>query len=204
MFLAGAAYAYFDDRALEAAKDLARHHKPPAAVPIEKFDEARNLGPGNEVVVIGQIDPARMIELTQTKRGVERHRWLVAPIYPASATDTSAPAIGAMVQDGAISDAELAALAVATGTFGPIVQINGLRTTDFSAQEAVRKSLEGKVSMAPSPLLVDPFEKGRQQGLAASDDGMIFAGFLALLALVCGGFGVFRRSQQRAEQSDYM
>ena len=204
LLLAGAVYAYFDDRSLEAAKDLARHHAPPAAVAVEKFDPAHNLGPGNEAVVIGQVDVARMMELTESKRGVERHHWLVAPIYPATAADTSAPAIAALVQDGAISDAELASLAVGQGPFGPVVKVDGLQRTDFSAKQAVEKALESKVTMAPSPLLIDPFEKGRQAGLAASDDGEIFAGVLAVIALLCAGYGFFRRSQQQTTNADMM
>ncbi|CAN5299911.1 hypothetical protein BH10PSE14_BH10PSE14_16460 [soil metagenome] len=204
LILAGGVFGYFTDQDAEAAKMLARHRPPPAAVAIEKFDPAHNVGPANEIVLVGQLDMAKAMELTETKNGREIHRWTVAAIYPATATDTTQPALGAMVKDGAMSDRELAGFVVGDGAFGPVMKLDGLQATDFSAQEAVRKTIEGKVAMASSPVLIDPFEKGRKAGLAASDSGKIFAGVVAVIALLCLGFGLYRRWEKRSSEGPYM
>ncbi|MDH7972240.1 hypothetical protein QH494_08595 [Sphingomonas sp. AR_OL41] len=204
VILAAGIFGYFSDQDSEAAKMLARHRPPPAAVAIERFDAKRNVGSANEIVLVGQLDMARAMELTETKSGREIHHWTVAAVYPATATDTSQPALGAMVKDGAISDRDLAAFVVGDGAFGPIMKLDGLQKTDFAAQEAVRKTVEGKVTMAASPVLIDPFDKGRKAGLAASDDGKVFAGVVAAIALLCLGFGLYRRWMKRSIEEPYI
>ena len=110
LILAAGVFAYFSDQEAESAKLVARHHAPPAAFAIEKFDPAHNVGRANEVVVVGQVDLAKAMELTETKSGSEIHHWTVAAIYPADAADNSVPALGAMVQDGVLTDQQLATL----------------------------------------------------------------------------------------------
>jgi hypothetical protein len=204
LILAGGIAFYFSDQQAESAKLIARHHAPPAAFAIEKFDPARDVGRANEVVVVGQVDLAKAMELTETKNGAEIHHWTVAAMYPADAADTSAPAIGAMVHDGVLSDQQLASFVVGRGPFGPIMKIDGVQTTEFSAQEAVRKTVSGKVTMAPSALLVDPFENGRKAGLAPSDSGKIAAGVIVGLALLSLAYGFFRRWQKRSSEDPYI
>lgn len=204
LILAAGIFGYFSDQEAEAAKMLARHRPPPAAAAIEKFDPAHNVGPANEIVLVGQLDMARAMELTETKSGREIHHWTVAAIYPATATDTAQPALGAMVKDGALSDRQLAGFVVGNGAFGPVMKLDGLRADDFSAQEAVRKTIGGKVTMAPSPVLIDPFENGRKAGLAPSDSGRIFAGLVATIALLCLGLGLYRRWEKRSSEEPYI
>lgn len=204
LILAGGVTAYFSAQDSEAAKLRARHRPPPAAIAIENFDRARHVGPANEVVLVGQVDMAKAMELTETKNGREIHHWTVAAIYAAGATDASQPALGALVQDSALTDAQLSQFVTGVGAVGPIMKIDGLLTDEFSAQEAVRKTVNGKVAMVSSPVLVDPFENGRKVGLAASDDGKIFAGVVAALALFCLGFGLYRRWKKRSSEEPYI
>lgn len=204
LILAGGVAAYFSAQDSEASKLRARHRPPPAAVAIENFDRAHHVGPANEVVLVGQVDMARAMELTETKNGRETHHWTVAAIYPAGATDTSQPALGAMVQDSALTDTQLSRFVTGVGAVGPIMKIDGLLTDEFSAREALRKTVTGKVAMASSPVLVDPFENGRKAGLAASDEGKVLAGFVAALALLCLGFSLYRRWDKRSSEETYI
>lgn len=198
LLLAFAIFTYFNDREHEAAKALARAHKPPSAIQIEYFDPAHNVGPANEVVVIGQVDLAHMVELTKSKHGSIRDRWNIAPIYPATAKDTSAPARGVFEQNGTLSDEQLAGMVIGRGAFGPIMKIDGIQTTEFSAKQAVSNALEERVKIAPSPLIVDPFENGRAVGLAADQSGPGVALGILVLSLAVAGYGVFIRARRRA------
>lgn len=191
--VAGAGYTWLDDRHAEAEKAAALRQSPPAPVAIEAFDPARNVARAGEVMVTGQVDFTDAMELTETKRGVEEHHWTIAPIYPASAADTAAPATGVFVHDGAISDEQIKRMVTGTGPVGPVLKIDGLRRTDDTTEQAVRKGLT-KIRTVDAPLLVDPFVAGRSAGLAPSTAGLSLAIGLLVLAMVLGGVGAFRRS----------
>lgn len=194
--LALAAYIFFDDRQSEADKAAARRGKAPALVQIEKFDAARNTGIAHEVNVAGQVDVRQMVELTRSKRGVTRERWVMAPVYATDARQPQGPAIGLMVQRGAIDDAQLEKLVVANGAFGPIMQLNGFAIDRSSESKAVDE-INQRVSLAPGALLIDPFEAGRDAGLAPSTSGRDGALFILVISLLVAGFGAFRFFSER-------
>jgi len=194
--LALAVYLFIDDRQSEADKAAARSGKAPTLIQIEKFDAARNTGVAHEVNVAGQIDVSQMVELTRSKRGVTRERWVMAPIYATDAKQPQGPAIGLMVQRGAIDDAQLQKLVVAEGAFGPIMQFNGF-AIDRTAESKAVSEIEQRVTLAPGALLVDPFEAGRNAGLAPSATGRDSAIFVLVISLLVGAFGAFRFFSER-------
>ncbi|MCW3836362.1 hypothetical protein ACFQ1E_10955 [Sphingomonas canadensis] len=187
---------YFQDRAEEAEKAAARAGKPPALVKIEEFQKGRNVGPAHEVNVLGQVDVTRMVELTRTKRGVESDRWVMAPVYPTNATSNAEPAIGQMIQRGHVSDAALQKLIAAEGAFGPIMVLDGQMVEPSNERKALDE-IADKIQLAPTALLVDPFEEGRTAGLAPSTSGRDTAIFALILALLVAGYGAFRFFSER-------
>jgi len=162
---------YFLDRENEATKAVARSQKPPVAVPIERFDRSLHVGLVDEVAILGQVDVARLIDVTETKEGRVTDRWLIGPLYPTSAATTADPAPGVFIQHGSISDDQLGRLVVAQGPFGPIMKVNGTLETHVSDSKAVREAMAGKVPVTPNALYIDPFENGHAEGLAASSTG---------------------------------
>ncbi len=194
--LALAAYLYIDDRQSEADKAAARAGKPPALVQIEKFDPARNIGAAQEVHVAGQVDFAQAVELTRSKRGVERERWVMAPIYATTAEKPEGAAIGLMIQRGAMTDTQIEAMVVQMGKFGPILRLNGFAVDRMSESKAIDE-LSGRVTLSPNALLVDPFEAGREAGLAPSTTGRDVALVALVISLLVGAFGAFRFFSER-------
>lgn len=194
--LALAVFLFFNDRQNEADKAAARRGKPPAAVLIEKFDPARNTGLAHEVNVVGQVDASRMFELTRGKDGAARERWVMAPVYATTATQPQGPAIGLMMQRGSIDDAQLQKLVVTQGPFGPILLLNGFAVDRTSESEALGE-INGRIQLAPNALLIDPFENGREAGLAPSTSGRDSAILVLVIALLVGAFGAFRFFSER-------
>lgn len=194
--IALAAYLYIDDRQSEADKAAARAGKPPALVQIEKFDPARNIGAAQEVNVVGQVDFRQAMELTRSKRGVERDRWVMAPIYATTATKPEGPAIGLMIQHGSIADAQIEGMVAAEGNFGPILRLNGIAVDRSSEGKAVDE-MSTRVSLSPTALLVDPFEAGREAGLAPSTSGRDVSLAALVVSLLVAAFGAFRFFSER-------
>lgn len=189
--LAGSAYFYFEDQKQEAAKAVARSAKPPATVPIEKFDATRDTGAADEVSVTGQVDVNNMMEVTRSKRGTVRDRWLLAPVYPTDAKDTSKPAIGVMFQHGDATDDQLAQMIVGEGPVGPIMRINGTKVDPSTAYSALDTAGD-RIRTTPDAIYIDPFEAGRGEGLAASSNGRDVAIGIAVLGLLLGLYGAAR------------
>lgn len=198
-------YMLVTEQQKEAAKAAALAGKAPAAVVIEQFDRTRNVGPANEVHIVGQVDLSRMMELTETKRGVERGRWNVAPIYAVGAKDNTGPVLGVFDQHGSISDAQLSSMIIRNGAFAPIMKINGQITTEFKDIRAVEKALKDP-KLADNALIVDPFEDGRAAGLAASGEGQTIALVIMGLAVAVLGYGWFlfvRRRRQKEQEAKF-
>lgn len=152
-----------------------------------------------EVVALAQVDLERAMEMTESKRGVERHHWTVVPIYPINASDPAVPAIGAMVHDGKVDDSQLARLVVGRGSLGPVMKLDGIVTDDFSTTKAVTKALAGRVKLSANPVIIDTFVNGRQAGLKPNEGGFYLAIAAAIAGLVAIGFGFYRRASSTAE-----
>lgn len=198
-----AAFIFFGDRDAEAAKAAALAGQPPAAVEIDAFDPARHAGPAGERTVLAQIDASKMADVVETEDGRETKRWLVAPLYPVKATSAAGPATGALVQEGAITDAQLQSFVVGQGPLGPVVRLNGVEGAEGSALD---KAAERGVTMRDNPVLVDPFESGRDAGLAPSGSGREGALIVLMFGLIVIGYGLARwafiaRDNRRYEQA---
>lgn len=201
-----AAFLFFADRDAEAAKAKALAGKPPAAVEVDKFDLARNVGPAGEATILGQIDTSKLIDVRQTEDGRETRRWLVAPIHSVTATAPAPMALGAIVQDGAISDEQLSKLVVGDGPFGPIMRLNGTVGSTDGTSDALAEAAKGGIVLGANPVIVDPFENGRAVALAPSSGGREGAGFVLVLGLIVIGYGLARwafiaRQNRRYEQA---
>ncbi|PTS78974.1 hypothetical protein DBR17_12185 [Sphingomonas sp. HMWF008] len=196
LLLIGAGYSYFDYSQEVAAKSEAAHRKPPAAVPIEAIKPSAGTAKVHEVVAIAQVDLARAMEMTETKRGVERHHWTVAALYPATASDAAAAPLGAMVHDGKIDDQMLVGMVIGQGPLGPVMKLDGLLTDDSSTTRAVTKAFDGRVKLPSNPLIIDTFVEGREAGLKPNEGGFYIAIIAAIAALGALGMGLYRRSQR--------
>jgi hypothetical protein len=184
-------YMYFDDRKSEAEKAVALSAQPPELVKIEAFDPAKNTGVAREVNIVGQVDMSQMMEVTQSKRGNVRERWVLAPIYPTTATDTSAPAVGVIVQRGGATDDQLMRLIVGDGAFGPLMEIDGV-SIDPSTERSALEMVSDKYRVTSNAIYIDPFEAGRAAGLGASSTGRQASISIAILGVLIGLYGVGR------------
>lgn len=196
LLLIGAGYAYYDYQQEVAAKSATAKHAPPAPVPVESIDPTRATGKVNEVIALAQVDLEHAVELTESKRGVERHHWTVVPIYPTNVSDPAAPAIGAMVHDGAVEDNQLASLVAGRGSLGPVMKLDGIVTNDFSTTQAVTKALAGRVKLPENPIIIDTFVAGRQAGLKPDEGGFYVAIAAAIAGLAAIGYGFYRRASR--------
>lgn len=195
---------FFDHQRDEAAKAQARAGKRPEAVVIEQFDRTRNVGPADEVTVLGQLDVDRVVDVSKTKDGRETDRWTIAPIYPTNAQAPNGAAPAVFVQHGSLTEQQMVRLAVATGKFGPILLLNGKMEKHADGSEEVRKALDGRVAVAPEAIYIDPFEEGRLKGLEASSTGRNIAIFGLVVALAIAGYGIYRRWDLRRAPERYV
>ncbi len=194
---------FFQDRATEADKAKARSHKPPAEVPIEQYDPAKNKADFNEVVLLAQLDVETMLEVVKTKRGSERSRTIVARLYPANAKDKAKPAPGVLVTEQALSDTELQSMFVAMGAVGPVLKINGSENGIGLHSGAVNEAFRDGPAVAPNAIYIEPFVGGRAASLVARDDSGIFLGLGFFAALLVGGFGWYqRKNEQSAREAE--
>lgn len=196
LLFVGAGYAYYDyNQEVTAKSELARS-KPPAAVPIESIKPSSGTAEVKEVVAIAQVDLDHAMEMTESKRGVERHHWTVAALYPATTSDAATQPLGAMVHDGKIDDQMLASMVIGQGPLGPVMKLDGLLTEDFSTTNAVTKAFDGRVKLPANPIIIDTFVEGREAGLKPDDGGFIIAIIAAIAGLAALGMGLYRRSQR--------
>jgi hypothetical protein len=196
LMLAGAGYLFYDHQNKEAEKAVARAAPAPALVKIEAFDPARNTGAAHEVNVLGQVDVSQMMEVTRSKRRQVKERWLIAPVYPTTAVDGNAPAIGVFLQHGDASEDQLIKLKAGDGPFAPILRLNGTLLEPGADRQALDEVTD-QIKIAPNAIYIDPFEQGRGAGLAASTGGRDAAIALAVLALLVAAWGEFQRRRQR-------
>ncbi|MEN3749978.1 hypothetical protein TPR58_22590 [Sphingomonas sp. HF-S3] len=198
----GAGYLFITDQQSESAKAAALAGKAPAAVTIEAFDPAKNVGAANEVTVLAQIDVSRVVDLSETKKGRERDHWVIAPLYPTNATDAGGQASGMMIQRGNATVEQLAKMAVGEGKIGPIVSLNGLSVDPSSESKAIDE-VKDQITVKPGGVYIDPFEDGRAAGLAPSSDGKFAALAILIVSLLVGAFGAFGFQRARRGATAY-
>lgn len=200
LLLAAGVFLHFQDQNNEAAKAKALTHEPPAEVALEAYDQAKNKSDYDEVVILAQLDLDSMVEVTKSKRGVERDRATIGRLYPVGAADKSAPAPALLVADGTLTDDQLKKMLVLDkkGAFGPIIRING-REGYVGHSSAVSKATESGPAIAEKALRIEPFQNGRKVALTPSPAGDLFLGLGSAASLLLTGFGLFRHQRNRAK-----
>lgn len=189
--IAAAVALYISDQNKEAEKARALAATPPAAVKLEAFDARRDTGVAQEVTIVAQADVTQAMDVTRSKRGNVREQWVIIPLYPTTAKDSTGAATGVFLQHGTASVEQLEKLVVSEGAFGPILQLNGTMIDPATESEAL-ETIRGRMQIAPNAVYIDPFEAGRGAGLAASDNGRQAAFGLGILSLLVGLYGVGR------------
>lgn len=202
LILAGGIAMFFQDQANEAAKAKALTHEAPAEVALEDYNAAKHKSDYDEVVILAQLDVHSMVEVTKTKRGVERDRATIGRLYPVGAADTTGPAPALLVADGSMSDDELKAMAVPDkqGAFGLIVKING-REAYAGHSSAVSEATKSGPAVAQNVLTIEPFKNGRKAALAPAPAGDLLLGAGGVGALLLSGYGFFRRRREIADRA---
>lgn len=191
-----AGYLYFEWTKEEAAKAAALAGKPPAAVQIEKFDPARNVGAANEVRVVAQIDPSSIVDLSRSKKGVERDHWVLAPLYATDAAAAFGPALGLMIVRGNASEEQLQKMVVGEGKFGLLFDLNGISVKSSSERTAIDEATK-RVTLKPDAIYIDPFEEGRAAGLGPDGGGRDISLALLVVSLLVAAYGAFRYFSER-------
>lgn len=191
-----AGYLYFEWTKDEAAKAAALAGKPPAQVLIEKFDPARNVGAANEVRVVAQIDPNSIVDLSRSKKGVERDHWVIAPLYASDATGPTGPALGLMIVPGTASDEQLQKMVIGEGKFGLLFDLNGISVKASSERTAIDEATK-RVTLKPDAIYIDPFESGRGEGLGPNSSGRDVSLALLVVSLLVAAYGAFRYFSER-------
>lgn len=203
VLLAGGVAMFCQDQEREAAKAKARTHAAPAEVALEAYDPAKHKSDFDEVVLLAQLDLDTMVEVTKTKRGVERDRATIGRLYPVGAADKSAPAPALLVADGTLTDDHLKAMLVLDkkGAFGPIIRING-REGSAGHYSAVSEATKHGPAVAEKVLYIEPFQNGRKAGLAPTPAGDMFLGLGGAGSLLLTAFGLFRHRRDRAAAAE--
>jgi hypothetical protein len=191
-----AGYLYFEWTKDEAAKAAALAGKPPAVVKIEDFNPGRDTGKADEVVIVAQINPASIVDLSQTKKGRERDHWVIGPLYPTTAKAESGPASGLMIQHGTATDEQLQKMVVGEGPFGPLIQLNGISVKASSERTAIDEATK-RVTLKPDAIYIDPFESGRAEGLGPNSSGRDVSLALLVVSLLVAAYGAFRYFSER-------
>jgi hypothetical protein len=195
----GSVFAYNDIKNTEAEKAAARSHKAPEAVPIEAYTPAKTKSDFDEVNLLVQLDVEKMVEIVKTKRGVERGRTIVGRLYPVAAKDRSQPAPGVLVTKDGLSDAQIMAMVVSPGAFGPIIRLNG-RNDDGLSYDASEATKSGD-PVAENAVYVEPFAKGRDAALVAKDDAAGVGGVFLVISALVGAYGWWRRRREQKQKA---
>jgi hypothetical protein len=195
IILAFSIFMYFDIEGDDAAKKAASKHAAPAAVALEAFDAAKNKADFGEVVLMAQLDPKRLVDVTEEKDGVKKVVAFVAPLYPTNAKDTTAAAPAVLMTADPLPNDKIEKMVAGQGAFGPVIKINGFVSDDSSLigkVDNVRKDTLKAVAITPTPVYIEPFVNGREAGLKPSGGGMVVLIIGSLIALALAGFGYFR------------
>lgn len=184
--LSGAAGSQFFHERREAAKAEARAGPPPAAAPIEAFDRSRDIGPGAEATLIGQIAFHRLIE-----EPGDGTAWII-PMLPASAEDPDAPAGAFLIHETLpFAHDHLSRPGQTKGLVG----VQATLTGELVDPRLHRPALIRIGAREMNPLVLRPHMGGREAALARDNGPLptnlaLSAGSLALMGY---GFILYRR-----------
>ncbi|NML06472.1 hypothetical protein [Sphingomonas sp. G-3-2-10] len=195
---------YYISQAEEAEKATKRNGPAPVPVRVEAFDTTRPIRRAEEISIVGQIDPAQIMDISFTKKGKEREHFVLAPIYPIDAVDPTAPASGLLTHNGQLSDIQIHAFETGKGAIGPIVRLVGVRAQPYNLRTAFGDDVRVPIRLIGSAIFVSPYPKGREVALAP-DNGLrnfsIGVMIVSLLIGLLGGLGHWGRLRQRRDES---
>lgn len=165
LIVAGLAGGYIDVQQ-RAERELALRQGPPVAVPVEAYDQSRDMGPAREVAVRATIREDKPLLFTLPRSGD------MAAIIPLFAAEGPRDAAAGMIL---IPVADPAALPEISGLIGAAVpgqtvreiEIGGFgaRHGDFELMLAGALSVQG-LQLADRPVVVRPFLGSREAALA--------------------------------------
>jgi hypothetical protein len=186
-------WAYFAAEHDDAVRQKALSHGPPPPVAIERYDPKRNQGDYAEVVIEGQLDTTKIVDVSKTKGSRTIGTGTVAPLYATNAKDRSTGIAAIFVSDGTLSDEAIGKMIVRQGAFGPILRIDGIDTTESGTPEYLRTAQDKIGTIPEKTVFLNPFDKDRKAELAPKKEGMAFLIFAAVLAAAFAGYGLFRK-----------
>ncbi len=185
--------AYFGAEHDDAVRQKALSHGPPPPVTIERYDPSKNKSDYNEVVIEGQLDVDKIVDVTKTKGSRTVGTGTVAPLYPTGAKDRSGGIKAIFVSDGILSDQAIKAMIVRDGTFGPVIRIVGIDTTASGTPEYLRTAQEKIGTIPANAVFLNPFDGDRKKELAPRREGTGFLIFGAIVGLLLAGYGLYRK-----------
>jgi hypothetical protein len=185
-------WGYFAAVHDDAVRLQALSHGPPAPVAIERYDPKRNQGDYAEVVIEGQLDTTKIVDVTKTKGSRTVGTGTVAPLYATDAKDRAGGIAAIFVSDGTLSDESITKMIVRQGPFGPILRIDGIDTTASGTPEYLSTAQEKIGTIPEKTIFLNPFDKDRNAALAPKNEGMAILIFAAVMAALFAGYGLFR------------
>jgi len=184
---------YFSAEADDAARAKALSHGPPPPVAIESYDPKKHRGDYAEVMIEGQLDVTKIVDVTKTKRSRTVGTGTVAPLYATNAKDKSGGIAAIFVSDTKLDDAAIEKMIVRQGPFGPILRIDGIDTTDKGKPEYLRTAEDNIGAIPEKTVFLDPFGADRKAELAPTKNGIGILIFALIVAAALGGYGFFRK-----------
>jgi hypothetical protein len=185
-------WGYFAAQHDDAVRQQALSHGPPPPVAIERYDPTKNKGDYDEVVMEGQLDVDKIVDVTRTKGSRTVGSGTVAPLYPTDAKDRAGGIKAIFVSDERLSDEAIKAMIVRDGPFGPIVRIDGIDTTAGGIPSYVSTAQDRIGAIPEKTVFLNPFDKDRKQELAPKHESGIAIGAGAIFALLFAIYGFFR------------
>jgi hypothetical protein len=192
-------WGYFAAEHDDAVRQQALSHGPPPSIAIERYDARKNKGDYDEVVVEGQLDIEKIVDVTRTKGSRTVGSATVAPLYPTDAKDRSGGIKAIFVSDEKLSDEAIKAMIVRDGTFGPIVRIDGIDTTSGGIPSYVNTAQDRIGTIPANTVFLNPFDRDRKQALAPKKAGTVILIGTAIIALLLAGYGFFRKPRAEAD-----
>lgn len=189
---------FFYEMNRDSERAAALSHDPPKPTLVQALKSDDSGSDFNEIVIKGQADVASMVELSKTKNGRTVGTDLYIPLYPTDAKDFTGPVTAVLEIRGNATDEQIEAMIESEGPAGPVLVANGV-LHDGKSTDA-REALDGRKTLAGDYYAVQPFMKGRAEGLKAGDMGSTWLLAGLVLAAVLGGYGFLRKRQLEAAQ----
>lgn len=189
-------FGYLQDVKDANARKAALETTPPEIVPIESFDLTANTGIANEARITAQVDFTQKGQIGI--KGVPGAPYAyMLPLLPVE-TAPGAPkpdALGVLLYKGNVAEFEATYLdglldrITGMGSYGPIVELNGIAGTQGAYNIFVVDAFaRANATIAPGAFTLEPFTQLRAQALVPVQPGanLILAGGVAILLGVGG------------------